>query len=283
MSLTQEAIQEIADLSVTASGVNIDNLGSTDSKLVILPNGTHLQTLEKYNAFRDKFRGHFNTTNIDSFIAYNEFQATDDATCFIVPDRMAAKTIFDLGNKEAPLHCLHLATLELFKTSDYESLLSITRQVDQKELSDFLEDWSNNITCYTEMTSDDTQDVIPNKFAVQAVRRVKIESTTEVEKQVGNFEDKQSVFQQATAKSGDYTKKLPALITFRCAPYDGLKEYVFNVRVSVITSNSQPTFSLRIINHEKQCNEMIEEFMSMITDKLSGSKIKTYIGDFDFE
>lgn len=87
----------------------------------------------------------------------------------------------------------------------------------------------------------------------------------------------------ATAKSGDYTKKLPALITFRCVPYDGLKEYVFNVRVSVITSNSQPTFSLRIINHEKQCNEMIEEFMSMITDKLSGSKIKTYIGDFDFK
>lgn len=281
MSLTKEAIQEISDLSVKSSGVNINNLKNTDNKVAIIPNGTIIKALEKYNKHRDNFRGEFTTKSINSFIEYNKHQQCDNATCFINSNEMLAKTIFDLGTKEAPLHCLHSANLELDKTSDYKSLLRVIGFVDQKKLSDFIEDWNDNITCYAEIKHDDTQEVIANKLAVQAVRKVKIESSTEIESEVGDFEGKQSILEQAVAKAGDYSKKLPSLILFKCAPYNGLKEYVFTVRVSVITSNSQPTFSLRIINHEKQCDEMVEEFMSIITDKLSDTDIKTYIGNFD--
>lgn len=290
MSLTQEAIQEIKDLSVKASGVNIEDLKNTDNKVAIIPNDTHIATLERFNKHRDNFRGTFETQSIVSFIEYNKRQQHDNATCFIDSDNMIAQTIFDLGTTEAPLHCLHSANLELDESSDYKSLLSIIGHVDQKNLSDFIEDWNHNIICYAEINDDYTEiddykepEIIPNKYAVQAVRKVKIEASQEIENKVGDFEEKQSVLQQATAKAGDYNKKLPSLIKFKCSPYNGLKDYEFTIRISVITSNSKPTFSLRIINHKKQCDEMVEEFKSIISEQLSGTNITTYIGNFNSE
>ena len=281
MSLTQDAIQEITDLSVKASGIHIENLKTTDHKVAIIPDGAHIESLEQFSKYRDELRGNFGTESVDSFIEYNKNQSGDNATCFINAEKMLAKTIFDLGTKESPLHCLHSANLALSKTSDYKALLSVINHINQKTLSDFMEDWSNNITCFAEAKGDEASELINTKFAVQAIRKVKIESSTEIENEVGDFEGKTSVLQQAAARAGDYSKKLPTLIVFKCAPYSGLKEYTFNVRVSVITSNSQPVFSLRIVNHEKQCDEMVEEFMSIITEKLSETDIKTYIGSFN--
>lgn len=280
MSLTQEAIQEIADLSVKASGVHIDNLKATDNKVAVIPVGTKIESLEQFSKYRNELRGYFGTESVDSFIEYNKNQSGDNATCFIDAENMLAKTIFDLGTKEKPLHCLHSANLTLAKTSDYKALLDIVGHIGQKNLSDFIEDWSENIKCFSEKNNEEPE-LISNKLAVQAIRKVKIESSTEVESEVGDFEGRSSVLQQAAARAGDYSKKLPALISFKCSPYHGLKEYIFTVRVSVITSNSQPVFSLRIVNHEKQCDEMVGEFMSIVTNKLSDTDIKTYIGSFE--
>lgn len=281
MSLTQEAVQEISALSITASGVNIDKVKNTDNPVAIIPKGTGIVSLENYNNHRDNFRGAFTTESVESFIDYNKEQKGDSPACFINAEEMQAKTIFDLGTKEKPLHCKHSARLALSKTSNYKALLNVIDYIDQKTLSDFIEDWSDNITCFSETKGDEVPELIANKFAVQAIRKVKIESSTEVENEVGDFKGETSVFQRAEAKAGEYGKKLPALIVFKCAPYNGLKEYVFNIRISVITSNSTPVFSLRIVNHEKQCDEMVSEFMSIITEKLSGTEIKTYIGDFN--
>jgi len=280
MSLTQEAIQEIADLSVKASGVHIDKLKDTDNEVAIIPVGTKIESLERFSKYRNELRGYFGTESVDSFIEYNKNQSGDNATCFIDAEHMLAKTIFDLGTKERPLHCLHSANLTLAKTSDYKALLDIVGHIGQKNFSDFIEDWSENIKCFSETKNNEESELINNKFAVQAVRKVTIESSTEVESEVGDFEGRSSVLQQAAARAGDYSKKLPALISFKCSPYHGLKEYIFTVRVSVITSNSQPVFSLRIVNHEKQRDEMVDEFMSIVTNKLSDTDIKTYIGSF---
>lgn len=281
MSLTQEAVQEIAQLSITASGVHIDKVKNTDNPVAIIPRGTGIVSLEDYNKHRDNFRGEFTTESVDSFIDYNKGQKGDSPACFINAEGMKAKTIFDLGTKENPLHCKHSASLALSKTSNYKALLNVTDHIDQKTLSDFIEDWSDNITCFAEAKGDEAQELIANKLAVQAVRKVKIESSQDVENTVGDFKGETSVFQRAEAKAGEFGKKLPALIVFKCAPYNGLKEYTFNVRISVITSNSTPVFSLRIVNHEKQCDEMVNEFMTIITEKLSGTDIKTYIGNFN--
>lgn len=281
MSLTQDAIQEITKLSVTASGVHIDNVKDTDYKVAIIPERTSIKSLEDFNKQRDNFRGSFNTESVESFIDYNKAQTGDNSTCFIDAEEMKANTIFDLGTKETPLHCQHQASLALSQTSDYKSLLDVIGHVSQKTLSDFIEDWSDNISCFAEAVEDNEAVSIPNKFAVQAVRKVTIESSAQVENEVGDFKGKTSVFQQAEARAGDSSKSLPALILFKCAPYNGLKDYEFKVRVSVITSESKPVFSLRIVNHEKQCDEMVDEFMSIITQKLSGTDIKTYIGNFN--
>lgn len=283
MSLSQEAIQEISELSVRASGVHTINLDSTDSKTAVLPDGTKIVSLERFNKHRDQFRGEFITTNLDSFIEYNKKQNGDNVTCFINADDMQAKTIFDLGTELNPLHCRHTATLKIKRSMPYDALLEFVNydRVDQSALAEFIEDWSDFITCYSE--ADDGSDgykEVPNKYAMLAVRSVKIETLASIENEIGDFARSSSLMQQTEAKSA-HGKKLPVYIRFKCIPSVGLEEREFNVRISASTSGQTPMFSSRIINLEKHIEEMSEEFMQKLQEHLTENEIKIYVGVFD--
>lgn len=283
MSLSQEAIQEISELSIRASGVHTINLDSTDSKTAVLPDGTKIISLERFNKQRDQFRGEFVTTNLDSFIEYNKKQNGNNVTCFINADEMHAETIFDLGTEETPLHCRHTATLKTKRSMPYDALLDFVNynRVDQGALAEFIEDWSDFITCYSE--ADDSNEgytEVPNKYAMLAVRSVKIETLASIENEIGDFARSSSLMQQTEAKSA-HGKKLPAFIKFKCVPYVGLKEREFNIRISASTSGQTPMFSSRIINLEKHIEEISEEFMQKLQEHLAENEIKIYVGMFD--
>lgn len=279
MSLTQQAVQEIAELGAKSQGVKIDELSDVDYKAVILADGTNITQLESLQKYRNQFRGEFKSNNINNFIDYNKDHTKPNTACFILSDLMKAKTIFDIGNEEQAGHCKHRAYLGLTQTPEYASLVDFVGQVDQKELAEFIEDWVDNIRCYHD--NADSEEYIASKTAIGAIRSVKIEAKSESEHNVGDFQGSRSLLESVSARTGDLDKKLPSRIVFTCVPFDGLKEYVFTIRLSILTGNSKPIFSLRIVNHEKLKNEMAEEFMSIITEKLADTEIKTYIGDFN--
>lgn len=278
MSLTQEAVQEIAELGAKSEAVKIDELNDVDFKAAILPKGTNIFSLEQFQKYRNQFNGDFSTHNIQSFVEYNKEQQGENPTCFILSDSMHAKTVFDLGNAEQAGHCKHKAYLALTKTAEYEGLLYTIGRIDQKQFAEFIEDWNDNITCHHD--GDESSIDITNKQAISAIRKVKIEAKVEAEHEASDFKGTKSVFESVEAKAGNYQDRLPSRIVFKCSPYDELSVYEFTIRISILTGRDKPFFSLRIVNHAKQTDEMAEEFMSIITEKLADTSIKTYIGDF---
>lgn len=279
MSLDIEVLNQITETAVIASSVNTDKLKETDFPTAVISNDTRVISLENYQKNRNYFKGAFKTSDIDNFSEYNKNQDKyDDKQCFIDPEHMMAYSIFDIGNKECAGHCSHTATLLLNKSVEYKSLLKLNDEViSQKTISEFIEDWSENITCsYVE--SGELKP-LENKIAIQSVRKVTLEAKSDKTSEINDFESKQSVMESVEAKAKDYGDKLPSRISFKCKPYDILQERTFMIRISLLTGDKSPRFSFRIINlgaHEK---EMSKEFMDVLTNKL-GDNMKTYIGNF---
>lgn len=67
--MEQLNVDKIAALAIAAQGnlpVHVDSTAS----IAIVPEGFKVHSTEKFNALRDRFRGTFNTNNIDSFVEY---------------------------------------------------------------------------------------------------------------------------------------------------------------------------------------------------------------------
>lgn len=279
MTLDIDTLNKVTETAVIASSVNTEKLKETDYPTAIISNDTKIVSLENYQKHRNYFKGDFSTNNIDNFVQYNKDQDADgNKQCFISAYLMRATTIFDLGDKEKPGQCQHKAYLELEQSVDYNALLNEhNKYSSQKNLSEFIEDWNDNITCFSSNSGE--LKVMENKIAIQLIRNVTIESNSNKTSEVGDFEGKQSTFESVEAKSKDGSN-LPCRIEFRCKPYDDLSERYFMVRISLITSENKPCFSFRIINLNSHVVEMAKEFQAILASKL-GDEIKTYIGSFD--
>lgn len=279
MSLDIEVLNQITETAVIASSVNTDKLKETDFPTAVISNDTRVISLENYQKNRNYFKGAFKTSDIDNFSEYNRNQDKyEDKQCFIDPEHMRAYSIFDIGNKECAGHCSHTATLSLSESVEYKALLRFDNEViSQKTISEFIEDWSENIACFYSESGE--LKPLENKIAIQLVRKVTIEAKSDKTSEVGDFETRQSVMESVEAKADGSVDKLPSRIVFKCKPYDVLQERTFIIRISMLTGDKSPRFSFRIINlgmHEK---EMAEEFKNVLTNKL-GDNIKTYIGNF---
>ena len=279
MTLDIDTLNKVTETAIIASSVNTEKLKETDYPTAIISSDTRIVSLEDYQKYKNYFKGFFSTGNIDNFVQYNKDQDSDgNKQCFINADFMRATTIFDLGDKEKPGQCKHKACLELEKSVDYDALLERNnRPLSQKALSEFIEDWNDNITCF----SGDSGELkaMENKIAIQVIRNVTISSNSNKTSEVGDYEGKQSTLEAVEARSKDGLD-LPCRIEFRCKPYDDLSERFFMVRISLLTSEKTPCFSFRIINLDSHSVEMAKEFQTILTSKL-GNETKTYIGNFD--
>ena len=278
MTLDIDTLNKVTETAIIASSVNTEKLKETDYPTAIISCDTQIVSLENYQKYKNCFKGDFTTNNIDNFVQYNKDQdAEDNKQCFINPELMRATTIFDLGDKEKPGQCKHKAFLRLEKSVDYESLLELhIRHHSQKELSEFIEDWSDNITCFSSNSGE--LKIMENKVAIQLIRNVTIASNSNKTSEVGDYEGKQSTFESVEAKSKDGLD-LPSRIEFKCKPYDDLSERFFMVRISMLTGENKPIFSFRVINLDSHSVEMAKEFQAILTSKLDDG-MKTYIGDF---
>lgn len=275
-----DTLNKVTETAIIASSVNTERLKETDFPTAIISRDTQIVSLEDYQKYKNYFEGYFFTNNIDDFVQYNKDQDADgNKQCFINSVLMRATTIFDLGDKEKPGQCKHKAYLGLERSVDYNSLVHLQdkKHLSQKELSEFIEDWNENITCFSSNSGELT--AMENKIAIQLIRNVTIASNSNKTSEVGDFEGKQSTFESVEAKSKNGSD-LPCRIQFRCKPYDDLSERFFMVRISLLTSENKPFFSFRIINLGSHSEEMAKEFQAILTSKLDDG-MKTYIGKFD--
>ena len=242
-----------------------------EATIAVLPHDYDIKNLERYMPYLNRYRATMGTDSLADFVEYvGEFEQ-EGSHCYISTTNMKAQIVFDLGTLDHPGHQEHKASLSLTKTAAYMALLHVSdSRMSQKDLSEWIEDWAENIAAY------DTEDnPMEAKAAAAAFRRMTIEQVRKIESEVQSYSANMTAMERIEAQSKD---TMPGGFTFTCTPYNGLSEYTFDVRISVLTGNDKPTLSLRIRQFEIQKEKMTTEFKELLIEKLDGSCVKTFIG-----
>jgi len=269
MSLSQDAIKELDDKSVV--GKQIEQIFKCDTPLVALPSDYNIHSLENYMDQRARFRAKFSTSVLSEFIKYTN--DNDDASCFINTRSMNALSIFDLGDYADPGHAENTASLSLNTTSPYDEAISTSGQTfSQKGFAEWLEDWRLHISPINQ--NGDDYDI---KQAISAVRKLTIEASQKSDHADSDLNRSRSAVEMIEAKSEN---PLPMSFTFSCKPYEDLKERQIYFRVSIITSHTEPRFTLRIIQLEKLREEMLMEFREKLQAGFN-EEIQVYLGSIN--
>ena len=269
MSLTKEAIQLITDTALEATGKQL----GTHMPTVVLPEGSQVITLEKWQAGRSRFRGIYSTHSLADFSKYVADRAVAGARGFIDQDEMTCTLIFNLGTDVAPGHADDRAVLRLKPSAGYKAAQAIGgRAMSQKDLSDWIEDWNQFLTAADEVGGTKT---IAN--AIAAVRTITIKAASESDHTVGETSASRSTLDQIEARSKE---TLPATLLFNVIPFEGLTEQQIQLRVSVITSGAQPVLKLRWVGEEVQREDIAQEFKTVLQAKI-GTNASLALGAFD--
>ena len=269
MSLSKEAVQLITDTALMATGKALN----TYSPTAILPEGAKVVDLEKYQIGRSRFRGTLSTNSLVDFSAYVTERAVEGARGFINQDAMACTLIFNLGTDVAPGHADDRAVLSLKSSAGYKAAQEVPgRAMSQKDLSDWIEDWNTSLVAV-----DEAGQHMSIVKAIAAVRTITIKASSESDHAVSETRTSRSVMDQIEATSKE---TLPASLVFSVVPYEGLSMREITLRVSVITSGSQPVLKLRWVGEEVQREEIAQEFKSVL-DAQIGEAAKLTLGVFD--
>lgn len=266
-----ELLQKTANIpEVLAAAKSV----TSDSPMIVLPEGYRLTDLESSMPYRRSYRGTFSTDSVPDYIEYIKMFDVDGSKCFISSTSMSAKTIFDMGDVAKPGHQEHEARLVMAKTSAYEAILDLNgNRLDQKDLAEWIEDWRDFIKA-----EDTTGAAMTASAAAQAVRKITIEATRKMESEVGDFSEHMSELEKIEASS---SMAMPAWLYFTCKPYNDLSEVQFGLRISIMTGGDKPAFRVRITQLESIKEEITAEFKELIIDKLKaeGCKTATFIGN----
>ena len=270
--LDSGTFKQVKDLVL--SGYHLNDIHGLACPTALLPEGTGVESLERFSLERFRFRGAMTTTSIDDFARYSKGYASDSepARCFIDADNMTARSVFNIGTLDNPGHADNVASITLKKTAPFRALLQIDGQrLKQKQIAEWLEDWSDYLLAF-----DADGNTMQISQAAQAVRRITIQQATQQDHETSDFAGKKSLMQSVEASSKDV---MPVAFEFKCVPYEGLGERRFSLRNSLLTSD-EPCFVLRIVQLEAQEEEIANEFRDLLISKFDGESVETFIGNF---
>ncbi|ELO0989563.1 TPA: DUF2303 family protein [Citrobacter freundii] len=270
--LDSGTFKQVKDLVL--SGYHLNDIHGLACPTALLPEGTGVESLERFSLERFRFRGAMTTTSIDDFARYSKgyASASEPARCFIDADNMTASSVFNIGTLDNPGHADNVASITLKKTAPFRALLQIDGQrLKQKQIAEWLEDLSDYLLAF-----DADGNTMQISQAAQAVRRITIQQATQQDHETSDFAGKKSLMQSVEASSKDV---MPVAFEFKCVPYEGLGERRFSLRNSLLTSD-EPCFVLRIIQLEAQEEEIANEFRDLLISKFEGESVETFIGNF---
>ncbi|MBF8646843.1 DUF2303 family protein [Pseudomonas pudica] len=269
MSLSKEAIELIQENAVAAAGIQLPALG----QVAVLPQNFNVVDLERYQAGRNRFRGTYSTHSLADYSAYVVERAAPAARGFIDQDNMSCIVLFNIGTADDPGHADDRAVLRLKASAAFAAVQAVCGQsLVQKAMSDWIEDWNQHLSA----TDEDGQTMTIAK-AIAAVRTITVKASSESDHAVGESRASRSTMDQIEASSKE---TLPAWLEFKVIPFEGLGEQVIRLRMSVITSGSQPVLKLRWLREELQREAVAQEFKRVLEEKV-GESAKLALGTFE--
>ena len=269
MSLSKEALELIQEQTIAAVGRDVPALGP----VVIVPQNFNVVDLERYQEGRNRFRGTFSTHSLADFSAYVVERAAPAARGFIDQDAMSCVVLFNLGTPEEPGHADDRAVLRLKASAAFAAVQAVCGQnLAQKTMSDWIEDWNQYLSA-----TDESGAVMSIAKAIAAVRTITVKASSESDHAVSETRASRSTMDAIEASSKE---TLPAWLDFKVIPFEGLGEQVIRLRMSVITSGSQPVLKLRWLGEEAQREAIAQEFKQVLEEKV-GESAKLVLGSFD--
>lgn len=267
MNASLDTVEHLENQAVALS--DKFNKAETDFPTRTIPKGMEIHSLESKMKNRNQYRANLETGSIDDFAKY--FKKFDGQNCFINAEDMKAKSIFDIGTAENPLHCKHTASLELKKSAAFKALGNLSHNTfTQRELTDWIEEWHDFITPLEDTVEKKSMTMAK---AVKSIRNLTIESKTKSDHNDATFSSRKTTMQEVEAKSED---GLPGYFTFSCVPYDGLNKQTFDLRMSIKTSHDVPFFGLKVMREESIAEDLAKEFQEKLSKEIDCSD--TYIG-----
>jgi uncharacterized protein YfdQ (DUF2303 family) len=266
--LDKEAIQELAQAEAIVNAGDALNLSiaATGHGATALPNNFQIHDLEKYMTTRRRARGTMTTRVLADFAAYVSAHQEAGTTVFVDVASMKATAVLNLGTPEDPGHADNKAVLELKQTAAYSALRAVANgtPASQVKVAEFLEDWASLIKCQHDETS------IEVTKAITAVRDISIEELRKIGNTEGQLSATRTAFESIQAKG---IEQIPTLITFTCAPYLGLEQRTFGMRLSILTTGDKPLVVLRVIKDEEHQEQMAQQFAELIRSDVKAAPV----------
>lgn len=269
MSLTKETLELIQETAIAAVGRDLPALGP----VVVVPQNFNVVDLERYQEGRNRFRGTYSTHSLVDFGAYVVERSAPDARGFIDQDAMSCVVLFNIGTPDQPGHADDRAVLRLKASAAFAAVQAVCGQnLAQKAMSDWIEDWNQHLAA-----TDENGATMSIAKAIAAVRTITVKASSESDHAVSETRASRSAMDSIEASSKE---TLPAWLDFKVIPFEGLGEQVIRLRVSVITSGSQPVLKLRWLGEEAQREAIAQEFKQVLETKV-GASSKLALGTFD--
>ena len=257
------AIKELQNSQAIGAAVSAFSSGNN---AIALPDGWKTVDLEEFQDNRRRARGAMTTHTIESFASYVDQHAEDGSTVFVDDEKMQTVAVLNLGTPEVPGHADNTAIYSPIKTAAFKALQAVTNgaALTQKVVAEFLEDWRDNILCFDDNTT------ITLSAAIAAIRNVSIEALRKVESSVAQLAETKTAFESVSASS---KTAIPTIIYFKCVPYAGFENRTFIVRLGILTGESTPRISLRIVKPEEAQEEMTTELVGKVTKAIGKTSI----------
>lgn len=275
--LSPETIREIQALTVASKAADVQ----TDFPFIILPEGqgkASINRLEDFQKLRNRFRGTYRTNSMRDFVRY----VTDrkgSPRGFIDAekiDALSCSVLFNLGDEMAPGHADDIAILKPKALAAFTAVQKINGQkLTQQQCIDWIEDWSHVLTA-----SGTDGAYMSMAAAVAGIRHMKLVQKGERKSSVDNMAASRSAMEEIEAKS---ETTMPAYLTVRTEPFDGFTSRSFLLRVGVLTGGNDGSFTLvlRWQQQEHQCEEIAQEFKTLLNAELGGLSESLVVGTFD--
>lgn len=242
---------------------------SIEIPAIVLPEGAQIESLEHLLSAPYHMRRTYKTDRLEDFCRYVLDQTTDnkeEAAVFVASNGSGAKAIIDYGTHLAPRWGNHVGQLNMQHTVEFAALLQATNtRLNQRQLTDLLEDWAHIITPMRDQTS------ITISQAIAAIRKIDIKQLKNTSHETADFAATRSSMEQIEAASSGVS--LPGSFMVRCQVYPHTAARDIQFRLSLLTGDDTPQLRLRIVGQDKLMTEIAEEIELEIATRLEGIRI----------
>lgn len=268
------------------------------AEAIILPPGHSISGLSEFLPNRLRYTGEFSTNTIAAFADYvNRVTKQDGAAgtnasrvaAYVSPvDPTAIVYLNDLigvpdsngDDVNRPGRRDWYAHLCLQPTEAWKAVKNISGEwLSQKSLAHWLEEWSDHVRPLRVKVEGDSQTFEPHALlpAIELIRNIKIVEKSVTEASVQDHGASMSRMEEIEqrAKGGE----LPVWFTFDVEPYAGFTSRALRLRLQTgVAPNGSPTVMLRIIGLETVEEDIRQEFVDLVQEKVE--HVKFDIGKF---